>query len=105
MNPLYAACLVISVLFICSGVARAVPRLALGPSNRLILIETTAPDGNKGVAETQVTGLQPGESLLAIDVRLSNGKLYGVTDQSRLYTINPITGAAKQVGTKRFSGW
>jgi Domain of unknown function (DUF4394) len=103
MRLLYAACCVVTSLFICSGVAHAVPILALGPSNRLLLIETSAPVGNQAVAETQITGLQPGESLLAIDFRLSNGKLYGVTDQSRLYTINQVTGAATQVGSGSFT--
>lgn len=103
MKLLYSACCVVISLFIYSGVAHAVPILALGPSNRLFLIETSAPVGNQAVAETQVTGLQSGESLLAIDFRLSNGKLYGITDQSRLYTINPVTGAATQVGSGSFT--
>lgn len=102
MKLLYAACCVVTSLFICSGVAHAAPILALGPANRLLLIETSAPVGNQAVAETQITGLQPGEELLAIDFRLSNGKLYGITDESRLYTINPVTGAAAQVGSGSF---
>jgi Domain of unknown function (DUF4394) len=103
MKLLYAACCVFTSLFICSGVAHAVPLLALGPSNRLLLIETSAPVATQIVAETQITGLQPGENLLAIDFRLSNGKLYGITDQSRLYTINTVTGAARQVGSGSFT--
>ena len=103
MKLLYAACCVVTSLFICSSVAHAVPLLALGPANRLILIETSAPVATQIVAETQITGLQPGESLLAIDFRTSNGKLYGITDQSRLYTINTVTGAALQVGTGSFT--
>jgi hypothetical protein len=103
MRLLYAACCVVTSLFICSSVAHAVPLLALGPANRLILIETTAPAGSQGVTEITVTGLQPGESLLAIDFRLSNAKLYAITDQSRLYTINPVTGAASLVGSGSFT--
>ena len=103
MKLLYAACCLVTSLFIGSSVAQAVPILALGPSNRLLLIETSAPVGNQAVAETQVTGLQSGENLLAIDFRLSNGKLYGITNQSRLYTINPVTGTAVQVGSGSFT--
>ena len=53
-----------------------------------------------------ITGLQPDEQILAIDVRPRNGELYGVSNQSRLYLIDyrirdtrtPIT--ARPVGTR-----
>jgi hypothetical protein len=51
------------------------------------------------VTSVPVTGLQAGESLVGIDVRPANQVLYGVGSSSRLYTINPLTGAATQVGT------
>jgi hypothetical protein len=41
--------------------------------------------------------------LLAIDFRPSTGQLFGVTDLSRLYVINPTTGVATQVGSGSFS--
>ncbi len=41
-----------------------------------------------------VTGLLAGENLLGIDLRPSDGKVYGLSDQYRLYTINLSTGAA-----------
>jgi subtilisin-like proprotein convertase family protein len=50
------------------------------------------------VSSVPVTGLQAGESLVGIDVRPQNSQLYGVGSSSRLYTINPLTGAATQVG-------
>jgi len=46
-----------------------------------------------------VIGLQAGETLVDIDLRPANGVLYGVGSSSRLYTLNPLTGAATQVGT------
>jgi Domain of unknown function (DUF4394) len=46
-----------------------------------------------------VTGLQGGETLLGIDRRPANGALYGLGSTSRLYLINPTTGAATQVGS------
>jgi hypothetical protein len=53
-----------------------------------------------GVTTTvPVTGLQAGETLVGIDVRPANQQLYGVGSTSRLYTLNPITGAATQVGS------
>ena len=44
-----------------------------------------------------VTGLQSGENLLGIDYRPANGKLYGVTDQNNLYTLDPTNGGATLV--------
>jgi hypothetical protein len=51
-----------------------------------------------------VTGLNAGESLVAIDVRPQNGLLYGLginatADTGTLYLINPQTGTATAVGT------
>jgi trimeric autotransporter adhesin len=44
-----------------------------------------------------VTGLQGGESLVGIDYRPANGKLYGVSDAGNLYTLDPMSGAATLV--------
>jgi hypothetical protein len=56
------------------------------------------------VTTVPVSGLQAGETLVGIDLRASstaanNGLLYGVGSSSRLYIIDPFTGAATQVGT------
>ncbi len=48
-------------------------------------------------SERPVTGLLPGERLLGIDKRGSDGLLYAVSDRNRVYTINPATGAATVV--------
>src|SRR5205823_1424681 len=45
-----------------------------------------------------ITGLQGGESLLAIDCRPATGQIYGLGSTNRLYTLNPLTGAATPVG-------
>ncbi len=47
--------------------------------------------------------LQTGESIVAIDYRPATGILYGVSSQSRLYILNPITGAARAVNTTPFT--
>ncbi len=49
----------------------------------------------------QITGLQFGESIHSIDY--SGGLIYGLGSSSRLYTIDPNTGAATQVGSGQFS--
>ncbi len=50
-----------------------------------------------------VIGLQAGETLVGIDLRPSNGLLYGIGSTSRVYTINPLTGVATQVGSGAFN--
>jgi len=45
------------------------------------------------------TGLQGGETVLGIDFRQTNGKLYAATNSGRLYTVDPATGAATLAST------
>ncbi len=45
-----------------------------------------------------VRGLQPGESLVGIDYRVSRGVLFGLGSSGRLYTIDAKTAEAKAVG-------
>jgi hypothetical protein len=45
-------------------------------------------------SDTAVTGLQSGESLVAIDVRPADGLLYGLTNLGRLVPVDPRTGVA-----------
>jgi hypothetical protein len=45
-----------------------------------------------------ITGMQAGETLLGIDQRPATGELFGLGSTSRIYLLNPSTGAATQVG-------
>ncbi|MEJ7588078.1 MAG: DUF4394 domain-containing protein [Ferruginibacter sp.] len=45
-----------------------------------------------------ITGLQPPETILAIDCRPATGQLYGISSAGRLYVINPMTGEARMIG-------
>lgn len=45
-----------------------------------------------------VTGLQPGEQLLALDLRPATGQLYALGSTSRIYVISPASGAARAAG-------
>ena len=65
-------------------------------TNRLVLFNLATP--GTVLRNVAVTGLQPGESLLAIDGRPLDGRLYGLGDTGRLYLINPVTGVATAVG-------
>jgi hypothetical protein len=51
------------------------------------------------VTSVTITGMQFGETLVGIDLRPSDGLLYGIGSMNRLYTINPLSGLAMQVGT------
>ena len=42
--------------------------------------------------DVALTGLQPSETILGIDVRPKTGVLYGLGSSSRLYKIDPATG-------------
>ena len=55
------------------------------------------------VATVSISGLQSGETILAIDFRPATGQLYGVSSASRLYVINPLTGAARMIGAAPFT--
>src|SRR5262245_27509254 len=72
---------------------------AVDASNKLLNFRGGETD--KISAPKAVTGLQEGDRLVGIDYRPANGQLYalGVNGaMGRLYTINPLTGAATPVG-------
>ncbi len=65
--------------------------------NRLVSFKPATP----GTLDTNlaITGLQGGESLIGIDFRQTNGKLYGATSTGRIYTIDPATAVATVAST------
>src|SRR6266498_2563697 len=79
------------------GLANAEPLTVLAGTSALITFDSASP-GTVSSPIT-ITGLQGGESILGIDRRPANGLLYGIGSTSRLYLINPTTGAATQVGS------
>jgi hypothetical protein len=50
-----------------------------------------------------ITGMQAGDTLVGIDVRPLDGRLYGVGSTSRLYRLDPITGTASVVNASPFA--
>ena len=96
-------------LFALTGAsALAVPGAALAAEafygvtqdNRLVTFQS---DNVTNVAPTHaITGLPGGEKIVGLDVRPLNGQLYALGATSRLYVINPRTGAARQVGATPF---
>ncbi|GAA4336278.1 hypothetical protein GCM10023149_44860 [Mucilaginibacter gynuensis] len=65
----------------------------IGPDNQFVIYNP-----NTGSTTTfAVTGLQPGENILGIDMRPLNGQIYALGSTSRLYTLNAASGAATVV--------
>ncbi|MBM3786057.1 MAG: DUF4394 domain-containing protein [Acidobacteria bacterium] len=82
-------------------VARAETAYALDSRNILVRFDTANPGFTE---ETRtIRGLMPGESLLGIDFRPANGRLYGLGSSSRVYVIDTATGAATAVGSGPFT--
>jgi hypothetical protein len=74
--------------------------VALAANNQLLQFSASAP--NSIISATTVTGLKAGDSLVGIDYRPATGQLYALAVNGalgRLYTINPLTGAASAIGT------
>ena len=70
---------------------------AVGSSLSLISFDSNSPSL---ITSTHlITGLVGGDTLIAIDLRPATGVLYGLGSASRLYTINPATGAATVIGS------
>jgi len=76
--------------------AEELPVYLLTDSNQLLRFSTSPSLIQTNVA---ITGLQPGETLLAIDFRPATGELFGLGNSNRLYSVNPNTGAATAVGS------
>ena len=77
------------------------PVYAVTSANRLIQFNSNTP----GTLTTPqlITGLQGGETVLGIDFRPANKQLYALGSSSRLYTLDPQTGAATLIGSQPFS--
>lgn len=71
--------------------------LGLTTDGRLVRFNARKPDTLIGAPVT-ITGLSSNEMLVGIDFRPVSGILYGLSNASRVYTINPVTGAATPVG-------
>ncbi len=80
-----------------AGEASALAVYGLTDANALVRFDSASPGTiNNTVA---VTGLNSGATLLGIDFRPANGQLYGVSSDSRLYTINLSSGVATAIGS------
>src|SRR5262249_46364265 len=74
---------------------------AVTRANELLRFNSATP--GTIASSTPITGLQGGEKIRGIVVRPATGQLYALGSTSRLYTINPVTGAATPVGSGTFA--
>jgi hypothetical protein len=74
---------------------------ALADGAQLDKYSAAAPD--EILNSAAISGLQPGEKILGIDFRPATGQLFGVGSTSRIYVIDPETGAATMVGATPFT--
>lgn len=82
---------------LCGLAARtAAESIYIAGANGLYNFDSAAPDA---FTSRRITGLRSGESMAAIDFRPANGQLYGLSNQSNIYTIDTVTGAASFVTT------
>ena len=65
-------------------------------NNDLVRFDSADP---AAITSTAITGLVGGDNIIGLDFRPSTGELFGLGSGSRLYVINPVTGAAVQRGT------
>lgn len=74
---------------------------ALTDNNQLLKLNTQ----NPGVILSTITltGIQNSERLVSIDFRPATGQLYGVSNGSRIYSINLANGMATAIGSTAFS--
>jgi hypothetical protein len=63
------------------------------------LVRFNAANPSTIISSIPVTGLVGGDTILGIDFRPATGELFGLGSGSRLYVINPVTGAAVQRGS------
>ena len=84
------------------GIAIPVPPVgyAADINGNLQIINLSAP---ATPAVRTISGLQPGEVVLGLDMRPATGQLYALGSSSRLYTINMASGAATAVSLAPFS--
>lgn len=65
--------------------------VGLTVSNRLVSFNSAAP--TQLTNNVAISGLQAGETILGIDMRPSNGLLYGLGSSNRVYVLDASTGA------------
>jgi hypothetical protein len=78
-------------------VARSAVVYGVTADNRLVSFRPSAPGTASNLQP--ISGLQGGESIVGMDVRPSNNRIYALTDGGRLYTLDPSSAQVSPVGS------
>lgn len=103
MRRMLTFALPIGIVCLPGAEARAVEVIALGVganANQIVRFDSASP--GTIVGPTAVTGLLPGDSLVAVDSRPATGELFGLAvngNTARLYRIDAGSGAAESIGS------
>jgi hypothetical protein len=81
--------------------AQAVTLYGVDEVNNLVRFDSANPGVT--LASVPIMGIA-GSSVLSIDVRVADGLLYALTDDNRLFTVNPVSGASSLVATLALTG-
>jgi DNA-binding beta-propeller fold protein YncE len=87
---------------VCAQVPARAERIYAVDSKALLVAFDSARPATT-LAMSVIRGLAPGESILGIDFRPANKKLYALGSTSRVYVVDPATGAATPIGGAPFS--
>lgn len=77
------------------------PTFALTSTGKILGFDTAKPTKIK--TEVRVTGLGANENLIQLDYRPATGTFYGMTNMTRLCTVDPKTGVANLVSNNAFT--
>jgi hypothetical protein len=81
--------------------AQAVTLYGVDEVNNLISFDSANPGAT--LASVPISGIA-GSSVLSIDVRVRDGLLYALTDDNRLFTVDPVSGASSLVAALALTG-
>jgi hypothetical protein len=103
-RPAVTRVLVLSVLLLSAVFAKAVPIFGINSANNNLVRFDSATPGTI-VHSKALLGLAGGEIIVALDARPKDGKLYALSNASKLYIIDPdpVTHNVFQVGTGTFA--
>lgn len=76
---------------------------ALNDANQLLQLNVQNPGTPQSTLVITGVNVASGERILSIDFRPATGQLYGVSNQSRIFVINPTTAEARPLTTASFT--
>src|SRR3954467_731627 len=90
------------VIVLTAASVRAMPIFGINNANNNLVRFDSATPGTI-VSSTPITGMIGGDTVVGLDFRPMDGRLFALGSGSRLYIIDPGTGVATQVGSGTFA--